>query len=49
LGSDGGAEAAEVMKNNATMILREGGSILVAKITTASAKLADAARVARTV
>jgi len=31
LGSDGGAEAAEATNNNATMILREGGSVLVAK------------------
>jgi len=29
--SDGGAKAAEATTNNATMILREGGSVLVAK------------------
>jgi len=29
--SDGGAEAAEATNNIATMILREGGSVLVAK------------------
>ena len=32
LGSDGGAEAAEATNNSATMILREGGTVLVAKI-----------------
>ena len=30
--SDGGVEAVEATNNNATMILREGGSVLVAKI-----------------
>jgi hypothetical protein len=29
--SDGGAEAAEATNNNATVILREGGRVLVAK------------------
>jgi hypothetical protein len=32
LGSDGGAEAAEATKKYATMILREVGTVLVAKM-----------------